>query len=182
MKDKKKCVLKEGNNNKHIISFDCGRVTFIPLVKVRIFQNAYWLAFAKSLSRPERHYEQNKLSDVEKCILLIRKHALRIATLLQWLPESLAFNIKEHAISIGCLFFLSTISFCWRVWRHVGWCKYHLEDKNEENDVEKYSVALSFRILIIFPNWFLISLMKGINMDKCSYFLLLHKQTYFLNW
>lgn len=95
MKDKKKCVLKEGNNNKHIISFDCGRVTFIPLVKVRIFQNAYWLAFAKSLSRPERHYEQNKLSDVEKCILLIRKHALSWVQFYPLLKNWIYFNSTQ---------------------------------------------------------------------------------------
>lgn len=49
---KKKCVLKEGNNNKHVISFGCGRVTFIPFLKVRISQNAFLIAFVKSLSRP----------------------------------------------------------------------------------------------------------------------------------
>jgi len=31
---------------------------------------------------------------------------------------------------------------------------------------KKYSLELPLRISIIFPNWFLISLKKGINMDK----------------
>jgi len=39
-----------------------------------------------------------------------------------------------------------------------------IKNKNVENAAEKYSLALSLlRILIIFPNWFLISLKKDIN-------------------
>jgi len=56
--------------------------------------------------------------------------------------------------------------FCYKAWEHDDWCNIPWEDRNEKNAIEKYSLTLSLlSILIVFPNWFLISL-KDINMDE----------------
>lgn len=103
----------------------------------------------------------------EEGILLIRKHAVRTAS-PQWWIGTFSLSNKVLTFSTQHLFFLFAILFCC-LWGCVDWCKMPCEDKMEDRSKEKYSLALSLqRILITFPNWFMISL-KDTKIDKSSY-------------
>ena len=91
-----------------------------------------------------------------------KKQAVKTAS-PHWCTGTCALSIKECTVSTKCQFFLSAIPFCCGVCGHVDWCRIPCEDKNEESLVEKYSLALSLlKILIVLPNWFLISLKKDL--------------------
>ena len=105
----------------------------------------------------------------EESIRFIKKQAVKTISPQCWIGI-LAWSNNVRVVSTRCLFFLSAMSFCWGVWGQEDRWKMPYADKKEEIAEEKYSFALSLlRILIVLPNWVLISLTKEVRMDKISY-------------
>ena len=106
----------------------------------------------------------------EEGIRFTKKQAVKTAS-PQCRTGTLAWSNNVRAVSTRFLFFLSAMPFCWGVWGQEDWCRISYADKKEEIAEEKYSFALSLlRILIVLPNWVLISLTKEVRMEKISAF------------
>lgn len=94
-----------------------------------------------------------------------KKQVVRI-TSPQWWTNILAPSNKVRAVSTKCLFFLFIIPFYWGAWGQIDWCERPCEHKNTEK-LEKYSLALSLlKILINWPNWFLILFKMDVKINK----------------
>jgi len=108
------------------ITFGWGRITFIIAFVESLWRlgGTLWTKLVHPTTCGETWYrgsfgknlEWGTLFSIEEeDILLIRKETLGMA-FSQW---TLVFNIRECAISVRCLFFLSTILFCCGVWGHA---------------------------------------------------------------